>query len=193
MSRNGCCCQFCLSAAYYRHKLPSSLSTTSTSSPPPFMFNLLPPTVEDVAWSFRRSVQPDVDMRPLWSLHAPGHGQSTETGRDTSNVVGDLLTSEDRVGQLRTVDAAGERTTSSTSSAGDGDATASDVTGTCYQRRRRLRLLPLLHTCRSCSLTFVSQLQLKFHSDLFHRATDLDVAATRPICYRVSQSDLCRS
>ena len=97
-------------------------------------------------------------------------------------------------GQLRVVDGLysdepGGQTTSTPCAGDDGGATeaASDVTGTCY-RRRRLRLLPMLHTCRSCSLTFVSQLQLKFHCDLFHRAADLDAAA-RPICCRVNKPD----
>ena len=197
VSHNGCCCHICRSTLYYRHELSPFSPSTSSSSQTPFMFNLLPPGLEDVAWSFRKAILPDVDVRQLWSLHAEGRGPSSEVSRDTSNLVGDLSTSKNTSDQPTIVDGLhhggqSDRSMSSTSSAGDNasDAAANDVTGTCYQRRRRLRLLPLLHTCRSCSLTFVSQLQLKFHSDLFHRGTDLDVAAARPICCRVSQPDV---
>ena len=245
--RNGCCCHICLSTLYYRHKLPStSPSTSSSSFRAPFMFNFLPPRLADVAWSFRKSILPDVDTRQLWSVEAGDRAPSTEARTDTSDLVDDRSTSKGTADQLKIADGvdqevSGNRTTSSTSSVGDEppDAAANDVTDTCYQcilpllrgcagneqlravnglhcdwstsltassgddardvtdtcyrRRRRLRLLPLLHTCRSCSLTFASQLQLKCHSDLFHRANDLDVAAARPICCRVNQPDVQQS
>ena len=73
------------------------------------------------------------------------------------------------------------------------DVTCDDVIdggGTCAEPvglgrrggRRRVRLLPLLHTCRSCSMTFDSQLQLKHHADLAHRDVDAP-----PICWRVDR------
>ena len=202
--RTGCCCHICLNALYYHHKLLPSAPPTSSSSQSPFMFNFLPQRLEDVAWGFRKSIVPGVDMRRLWPLRAVDHEPSTEASRDTSNVTDNLSTSKDSDGQLNMVvglhhRGPGNSPSSSTNNVGDNapDAAANDVTGdvtgTCYRRRRRLRLLPLLHTCRSCSLTFVSQLQLKFHSDLFHRATELDAAAARPICCRVSQPDVRRS
>jgi len=253
---NGCCCHICLCTSYYRHQLPPSpSSTTSLSSTVPFMFNLLPPRLEDLAWSFRESILPNVGVRRMWSPYAEDRGPSTEANGDRSIPGDDLIISMDsttnqvEVGDVLYREESDDRPTSSTGSAGDkvSDAAANDVTGTCYQRRRqmlsllrsdgdgqlkvvdelhldepgdrstsltpnagcsvapdtaatgdvtgtcqrrrRLRLLPLLHTCRSCSLTFVSQLQLKFHSDLFHRVTDLDVAAARPICCRLNQPD----
>ena len=246
VSRNGCCCHICLSTLYYRHKLPPSSPSTSSFSRAPFMFNLLPPRFADMAWSFRKSILPDIDTRQHWSVDARDHEASTEARTDTGDLVGDRSTSKNTDDQLKMADGVhrevtGDRLTSSTSSTGDeppdaaaNDVTdtcyergqqrilpvsyggadneqlrvdvlrcdrstsltasvrddAGDVTGTCYRRRRRIRLLPLLHTCRSCSLTFASQLQLKCHSDLFHRASDHDIAAARPICCRIDQPDI---
>jgi len=194
---SSCYCQICLCSPYYRRQLAatsasSSWTTSLFSRAPPFMFSLLPSGLENLAWSFRESVLPG---RRLWSVYARDHGSSTETNKEhcitTDTAPGDISVSKD--GDERQVEVGGvresdDRPTLSASSAGDrvSDGTESDVTGTCYERRRRLRLLPLLHTCRSCSLTFVSQLQLKSHSDVFHRATEHDLAASRPICCRAA-------
>lgn len=202
VQRNICRCRICLSALFYLHQMTSM----TPSSHAPFMFNLLPPTLVEATRGFYKSILPEISVRQLSSLQAGAYGASTEATMESDNLVDDQQAQySDDDQQLRVFDelcykGPGDLPTSSTSSvdknASDAAAAPSDVTGTlpcdvrgtCHQRqRRRLRLLPLLHTCRMCSLTFVSQLQLKFHSDLFHRPTDLDVAAERPICCRVKQ------
>ena len=214
--RNSCRCHICLSTLYYRHQLLPFSSSTSSSSAMPFLFgpgrvNFLPSRLGETVQSFRKSVPSEVDMRQMWSASSEGRGlSSSEASGDTGSPVRDLSTSKDdtdQLGQLDVVDGLRnegppDRPTFPTrgvadDAAAEPTAAASDVTGTCHdprRRRRRLRLLPLLHTCRSCSLTFVSQLQLKFHADVVHRSADLDVAAAaRPICCRVNQPDVRRS
>jgi len=196
--RTGCRCNMCLGTLHFRYQLLPALPPSTTSLSPQLpMFNFLPSRLGDVSQNFRN----DVDVRHLWSVDVSRYGPSMETATDVGNLAEQPLTwmnGHNRIEmneELPMVDWPPASTTSTMAgddASGSSDA-AGDVTSTCYRRqRRRLRLLPLLHTCRSCSLTFVSQLQLKYHSDLFHRATELEVAVTRPICCRVKQPGASR-
>jgi hypothetical protein len=62
----------------------------------------------------------------------------------------------------------------------DGHGESEDSNGS--ESRPRCRLLPLLHTCRTCAVTFSSQLQLKIHSDVCHQSEEAVARdAIRPI------------
>ena len=194
-ARNGCRCNVCLAAFYYRHQLPPSMPLSAQA--PPLMFGLLPPRLADVARNFfcKSFLAAGVDA---WSAGGRGGPATRDRGgpagaaRSTSSKDADGLDVAEGLGDRTSTSSAGDDAAADGDVTRDDDVTAADVisasSGTCRRppAGRRLRLLPLLHTCRACSLTFVSQLQLKFHSDLFHRAGAGDVDA-RPICCRANR------